>query len=795
MLLASQSGNVSRKKNHAVIFAVVFFILASVCSVPWSWAAERKTIHAEWNYAASGPQLAGFRLYQNGKSVCETHDPAARSLDCEVAIATPPPYFYSMKAFDRHGNESAPSAIYSLGLSNSTGNTPPLAYDLQFSVNQNTPLDGALLAYDPENSPLSYRIEKYSDNEAMITLWTSTGAFTYTPDENFTGTDTFFYKVTDGQKESQTATVTITVNKANDSPAHDTKAPVLTPPPDITCNAEGLLSFVDLGEPSAWDATDGAITAFPDNSGPFRPGLHAVSWTARDRAGNMATAVQTVNVLPRVDFGPDQIVGEGGRVTVTAFLNGPAPQYPVQIPYTLTGTARAPDDHNAGAGVIEIQSGTEGSVSFDILADGNGEKDETLSLVMGEPVNAATGTKAVHTITITESNIPPLVSLQAEQNGACRQAVSTAQQLVTVTAFLHDPNPGDTVSVDWRETDPRLEPLGDTTYFDMSRSGTVSVFTFDPARLAPGTYAVRVKATDDGFPRQTVSADLVLNVSPTIPPLLSAIDSDNDGIDDKSEGAADNDGDGIPDFLDGAGEKWLLQTQQDGGHAWVIATEPGLSLRLGELALSKAKAIAVVNASELPSIPDAKGVDSQDAAGALLDSEGIFDFEVHDLPWPGQSVKVVLPLNRPLPPGARYQKFSSARGWHDFVVDDYNLVTSASGKPGICPPAGDPGYQKGLIAGNHCIQLIIEDGGPNDADHTANGAVKDPSSVVVIPENTGAPTNLSWDAASGAGASSGGGGGGGCALKDTGEPDLAQLALLLFAVLGRLYRKTDLKKQ
>src|SRR5262245_64550477 len=44
------------------------------------------------------------------------------------------------------------------------------------------------------------------------------GSFTYQPNTNFNGTDTFTYKASDGTTSSSPATVTITVNPVNDPP-------------------------------------------------------------------------------------------------------------------------------------------------------------------------------------------------------------------------------------------------------------------------------------------------------------------------------------------------------------------------------------------------------------------------------------------------------------------------------------------------------------------------------------------------------------------------------------------------
>jgi hypothetical protein len=55
------------------------------------------------------------------------------------------------------------------------------------------------------------------DDVSFGTLdWTLNGGFIYTPDAEFYGTDTFSYMLTDGEADSDTVVVTITVNPVND---------------------------------------------------------------------------------------------------------------------------------------------------------------------------------------------------------------------------------------------------------------------------------------------------------------------------------------------------------------------------------------------------------------------------------------------------------------------------------------------------------------------------------------------------------------------------------------------------
>jgi hypothetical protein len=91
---------------------------------------------------------------------------------------------------------------------------PPTAVDDSFATNENTLLNvGApgLLGNDsdPDGDTLSAVLVSDVGN-GTLTLGPD-GSFSYVPQPNFLGTDTFTYQVTDGQVISNIATVTIEV--------------------------------------------------------------------------------------------------------------------------------------------------------------------------------------------------------------------------------------------------------------------------------------------------------------------------------------------------------------------------------------------------------------------------------------------------------------------------------------------------------------------------------------------------------------------------------------------------------
>ena len=88
-------------------------------------------------------------------------------------------------------------------------NTSPVANDQSVTTNKNTPKPITLTATDPEGDPLTYSIVTGPSNG---TLSGTTPNVTYTPASDYTGSDSFTFKANDGNADSNTATVSITVN-------------------------------------------------------------------------------------------------------------------------------------------------------------------------------------------------------------------------------------------------------------------------------------------------------------------------------------------------------------------------------------------------------------------------------------------------------------------------------------------------------------------------------------------------------------------------------------------------------
>ncbi len=700
---------------------------------------------------------------------------------------------------------TASASLEAFTLTVVAGNVAPVAADRSATMEEDTPLSLTLTAQDADQDELSYEIVAQPEH-GTVTL--QGALMVYTPEQNFNGTDSIGFIARDAELSSNTATISLTVTAVNDHPvvaddnfslqrtennqyqlavlANDSDVdgdtltidgastsvgtvafntegltltvpdlyagpvslrytvtdgeggratanvsliieggdaanlPVITVPADIEVNATALFTRVPLGTATAVDRNGRRLrVSLINGSLFFAPGEHIVYWQATDADGNTATKAQKVSVNPLISLSKDQLVTEGSEVVVDVILNGPAPVYPVSVPYSVSGSAGA-NDHTLVSGVAEISSGTSTSIRFTVLDDAVADSPEDIVITLDSSVNR--GSKRSSRILVSEANIAPVVALEVEQNGLSRLTISEGDGVVTVTATVTDANPQDQVTGSWNVG--RLDNV----------TSDQTQLSFDPAEQGPGLYLVSYTATDNGTPNLSATSRVFIVIRPNLPTLGTG-DTDSDLIPDDQEGFADSDGDGIPDYQDAINECNVMPTELLGQTDFVAEGEPGVCLRLGTVA-------AETDAGGLQIEKNAVETDN-----VAVNIGGIFDFIAYGLPEQGQSYSLVIPQRLPVPANAVYRKFNDVTGWVDFVSNANNSVSSSQGERGFCPPPGDAVWTSGLTEGHWCVQVRVQDGGPNDADGIANGAIVDPGGVAVALNGNNLPVAVA-DAAS-----------------------------------------------
>ena len=137
------------------------------------------------------------------------------SLNNDIVTYVPTQDWNGTDTFTYTANDgSLDSNTASVTITINAVNDAPVASDVSASTNEDTTKEITLDATDVDGDALTYSI--ISTNNGTVTISDVTA--TYTPDSNYNGTDTFTYTANDGSLDSNTATITITVNAVNDQP-------------------------------------------------------------------------------------------------------------------------------------------------------------------------------------------------------------------------------------------------------------------------------------------------------------------------------------------------------------------------------------------------------------------------------------------------------------------------------------------------------------------------------------------------------------------------------------------------
>jgi uncharacterized repeat protein (TIGR01451 family) len=131
-------------------------------------------------------------------------------------------------------------------------NDAPVAVDDSYTTTEDTALTVAAPGIlgndtDVDGDALTASVVNAPAN-GTVTLTVATGSFTYTPDANFNGTDSFTYQANDGTANSNVATVTLTVTAEADLSVLKT---VNNPTPNVGDQITFTVTLSDLGPSTA----------------------------------------------------------------------------------------------------------------------------------------------------------------------------------------------------------------------------------------------------------------------------------------------------------------------------------------------------------------------------------------------------------------------------------------------------------------------------------------------------------------------------------------------------------------
>ena len=489
------------------------------------------------------------------------------------------------------------------------------------------------------------------------------------------------------------------------------------------------------------------VEEFENKSDPSKADSDSDGYSDYEEVVN-GTSPTILNIKPRLDFPADRYVGEGSELMLDVFLSTEAMVYPVIIDIEVDdiSTAQQDIDFKLASQTLVINEGRKAELKLTIFDDGVAEGRETISLSLTSNEHAILGVQNKINITVVEENIAPAAEIYVTQGARVGRIVAVDQGLVSINAGVIDINGQDTHTVDWLFADE----LG-----VVQIDANTHTASFDPASVAVGVYTVEATVTDNGSPQLSITTQVDVKVVAAGKPGNEMLDNNNNGI---------------ADEFDRITQKHELQARPGTGTDGLIMTLPGLTLSLGATALAGDAGDAEITRAEVSRFMGAKT--TQNTIDELVNVGGYFDFDVSGLPFHGMTVDIVIPLGAGIPRNGVYRKFSPVNGWNNFVENDSNRVSTAGLETGACPPAGSDKYTAGITPFDRCIQLSIEDGGPNDMDGVANGVIRDPGGIAIQPdavEEEEAEEEVS---------SSNGGGGGS-----------ADSFLLMLLVIGAMWRR------
>jgi Big-like domain-containing protein/HYR domain-containing protein len=148
----------------------------------------------------------------------------------------------------------------------------PKAHDQSVEMEEDSSIRIELEASADRDDPITFAIVEEPENGKLLEF-NASGSVTYEPEANFYGSDSFTFTASDGDEESQPATVTIQVSSINDLPVAFSSSITTREGKSVSFELRGTdietedLQYVIVSEPShgKLDGTAPSLTYRPDN--------------------------------------------------------------------------------------------------------------------------------------------------------------------------------------------------------------------------------------------------------------------------------------------------------------------------------------------------------------------------------------------------------------------------------------------------------------------------------------------------------------------------------------------------
>ncbi len=248
-------------------------------------------------------------------------------------------------------------------------NVPPNAFEDSAITFQTVKAQVAVLANDadPDGDPLTVTMAQAPANGASVVNADNT--VTYTPNASFSGTEFFSYTVSDGRGGSDTAEVTVRVVADRVPP---TIASTVNPPANAAGwhQADVTVSFACVDGESGIASCPAPVSVTTEGED------QQVSGTARDRAGNEATARVSLDVdktPPTLSLSGPASGRRGQGITVTAAATDALGLNSVEFSVDRSASAtrsRAPFEHTF---VVPLAAPVSSFVSVEAVASDRAE--------------------------------------------------------------------------------------------------------------------------------------------------------------------------------------------------------------------------------------------------------------------------------------------------------------------------------------------------------------------------------------------------------------------------------------